>query len=302
MQDHYATLGVPKTATQDEIKAAYRKLAKQHHPDLGGDAEKLKAINEAYSVLGDPAKRSEYDRPQPRFNHGFNDPFSQQGFNEDFFSIFMNAAGMPGRQQRNSNIRVRLEVPIESVITDQAKTIRINTGNDTTDVEVKIPKGIRNGAVISYKGMGQKMYANKPPGDLLVEIAVIDNPRYQRQDDDLYSNVTIDAFEAILGTEIDFTTISGKTIRANVPAGTQSGTKLRLRGHGLPKMSSNSQGDQFIIINVLIPTNLSRDQLDHVRLASNKSNDWNSKFSALNSIWRSLNKNVELGQLVRLTA
>ena len=301
MKDHYSTLGVAKNATQDEIKSAYRKLAKQHHPDLGGDADKFKAINEAYDVLGDPNKRSEYDRPQARFEQHFQDPFAQNPFGDDFFSIFMNAAGMPGRQPRNNNIRINLEVTLESVLAEQTKTVRINTGNDSSDVAVTIPKGIRNGAVISYKGLGQKTLANRPPGDLLVEVRVKDHPRFARLEDDLQSNVTITAFDAILGKELDFTTIAGKTVRINIPPGTQSGTKLRLKGHGMPKMNVASYGDQFLVINVLIPNNLTTEQLDHVRAAAGKTVEHDIKFRALNSIWQSLNKNDGLGRMIRLT-
>ena len=276
MKDHYSTLGVSKNATQDEIKAAYRKLAKQHHPDLGGDADKFKSINEAYDVLGDTAKRAEYDKPQSRFEQHFNDPFTNGTFGDDFFSIFMNAAGMPGRQPHNNNLRMVIDVTLESIMLDQTHTVRVNNGNGTTDVEVKIPKGIRNGAVINYKGMGQRIHANRPPGDLLVEIRIKEHPSFRRQDDDLYSNVTVDAFSAILGTEIDFTTLSNKTIRFTIPPGTQSNSTFRLRGHGLCKMSKQGNGDQFIVVNVLIPTNLTKKQLDHIRAAMKMDDQANS--------------------------
>lgn len=265
MQDHYSTLGVNKNASADEIKSAFRKLAKQHHPDLGGDQAKFQQINEAYETLSDPQKRAAYDNPRPQHGFGFGGgqgPNWGTAFEDDFFSVFMNAAGMPHgrRQQRNGNIRLGVDITLDSILQDQKKTIRVNTGSGTEDVEVNIPRGIRSGAVISYKGMGQRVYSNQPAGDLLVEIRVRNDPKFQRRDDDLVSNVEISAIDAMIGTEIDFETITKKIVRVSIPPGTQPNTTMRLANNGLPRMNSAGQGHQYLLINVKIPTNLTEEQ------------------------------------------
>lgn len=259
MQDHYTTLGLSKSASQDEIKSAFRRLAKQHHPDIGGDPNKFKAINEAYTVLSDPAKRAEYDNPRSQFHFSSRSWDHGSAFDMDeFFSVFTGAAGFPGRRQpqRNANYRTTMTIPLESILEDQTKVIIVNN----QEIEVKIPKGIRSGAVISYKGLGKNDIKGMPPGDLLIEILVQDSDKYKREGDDLHSTITIDSFDAMLGTQIDFKTIRGKSVRISIPRGMQHGTVMRLHGEGLP--SQSKYGNQYIKIAVLTPTNLTQEQLD----------------------------------------
>jgi len=267
MKDHYSTLGISKTASQEEIKSAYRKLAKQYHPDLGGDADKFKSINEAYDVLGDPSKRAEYDRPQPHFNFtnqgNQGSAWDMNGLNMDeFFSIFAGAGFPPGnrRPKANANLRARMVIQLESILEPQKKIIQI--GDDKRDIEVNIPRGVRNGAVISYKGMGQKANPNLPAGDLLIEIAIQEHKDYVREGDDLHSRITVDAIDAILGCVVDFRTIRGKTVRVNIPRGVQHGQTLRLQGEGIPNNQGNKTGNQYLQISVLVPTNLTANQLE----------------------------------------
>ena len=264
MKDHYSTLGVAKTATQDEIKSAYRKLAKQHHPDLGGDADKFKSINEAYDVLGDAAKRADYDRPQPQFNYSSQGSgWDMNGLNMDeFFSIFAGAGFPPGnrRPKANANLRARMVINLESILEPQKKIIQV--GDDKREIEVNIPRGVRNGAVISYKGLGQKANPNLPAGDLLIEIAIQDHKDFIREGDDLHSKITVDAIDAMLGCSVDFRTIRGRTVRVNIPRGVQHGQTLRLQGEGIPNNQGNKIGNQYLQIAVLVPTNLSASQLE----------------------------------------
>lgn len=263
MKDHYSTLGVAKTASQDEIKSAYRKLAKQYHPDLGGDADKFKSINEAYDVLGDPSKRADYDRPQPQFN--FNNQgqaWDMNGLNMDeFFSIFAGAGFPPGnrRPKTNATLRARLTINLESVLEAQKKIIQV--GDSSKDIEVNIPRGVRNGAVISYKGMGQKANPNLPAGDLLIEIVIQEHKDYIREGDDLHSKLTVDAIDAMLGCEKEFRTIRGKIVRVNIPRGVQHGQVMRLQGEGIPNNQGNKIGNQYLQVLVQIPTNLTSDHL-----------------------------------------
>lgn len=277
MRDPYQTLGVDKNATADDIKSAYRKLAKKHHPDLGGDPEKFKELNEAHDILSDPNKKAQFDHGG--FNQSFNPSanayrngahfhFEDIFNNEDFMNIFAQAAGFPGgrRKPKNSNIRIRLSVTLDSILNEQIKNIDINIGSGNKQVEIKIPAGIHDGAIITYRGMGQNTYTDQPAGDLMVEITVLQNERFTRTNEDLHSNITIDCFKATLGTPIEFLTIRGKRVKINVPPGSQNGTVLRLPGEGLPSMNRNKFiGSQYLKINVSIPTNLTNEQIDLVK-------------------------------------
>lgn len=277
MRDPYQILGVNKDASQEEIKSAYRKLAKKYHPDLGGDPEKFKEINEANDVLSDPNKKAQYDMGgfNQQFHPGANAYRSGTHFhfedifnNEDFMNIFAQAAGFPGgrRKPRNSNIRIRMTLPLESILQEQSKTVDINIGNGNKQVEIKIPAGIHDGAVITYRGMGQNTYSDQQPGDLMVEVSIQQHERFTRMNEDLHSNITVDCFKATLGTSIEFLTIRGKRVKVNIPAGSQNGTILRLPSEGLPSMNRNKFiGNQYLKINVSIPTNLTNEQIDLVK-------------------------------------
>lgn len=287
MRDPYEILGVTKNATADEIKSAYRRLAKQHHPDLGGDPEKFKEINEAHDILSDPNKKAQFDSMGRfnQFNAGANQYRSGTHFhfedifsNDDFMNIFAQAAGFPGgrRRPKNSNVRIRMTVPLESLLTEQVKTLEINTGSGNKPVEIKIPAGIHDGAVITYRGMGQTTYPDQPAGDLMVEVTVSPHERFQRMNEDLHSNITIDCFKATIGTSIEFTTIRGKRVKVTIPEGSQNGTVLRLPGEGLPSMNRNKfVGSQYLHISVSIPTNLTNEQIELVKQIVNIQNGLN---------------------------
>lgn len=287
MRDPYETLGVNRTATADEIKSAYRKLAKKHHPDLGGNPEKFKEINEAHDILSDPDKKAHFDsggfRQQfdPRANSyrsGTHFHFEDIFNNEDFMNIFAQAAGFPGarKRARNSNIRIRLNVTLESLLQEQIQNVEIKTDSGKKQVEIKIPAGIHDGAIITYRGMGQNTFADQPAGDLMVEINVAPHERFIRANEDLHSNITIDCFKATLGTSIEFTTIRNKRIKVTIPAGCQNGTVLRIPSEGLPSMNRNKYiGNQYIKINVSIPTNLTNEQIELVKQIVNIQNGLN---------------------------
>lgn len=287
MRDPYETLGVSRTANADEIKSAYRKLAKKYHPDLGGDPEKFKEINEAHDILSDPNKKAHFDsggfRQQfdPRANayrSGTHFHFEDIFNNEDFMNIFAQAAGFPGgrRKPKNSNVRIRMTVTLESILQEQIKNIDINTGNGNKQVEIKIPAGIHDGAVITYRGMGQNTYPDQPAGDLMVEISIQPTDRFTRMNEDLHSNITVDCFKATLGTSIEFVTIRGKRVKVAIPTGCQNGTVLRLPGEGLPSMNRNKfVGSQYLRINISVPTNLTNEQIELVKQLVNIQNDLN---------------------------
>jgi curved DNA-binding protein len=253
--NYYETLGVGKNATAAEIKSAYRKLAKECHPDIGGDAERFKTISEAYDTLKDDNKKHQYDLSLNGFRNAYTTNTVHDFINEDFFRIF-GSAGMPfgRRHPRNQDIRVRISMPLESVLRANEQAVEVNTGKETKTIKVQIPAGISDGALINYKGMGQNVHADQPAGNLIVEIRIKPSPLFERVDDDIYSKVNVSVWQAMLGAELDFVTIRGKTVKVKVPPGTQFGQLLRLANEGLPRMNSNNVGNQYLQVMITVPT------------------------------------------------
>lgn len=285
MQNHYQTLGVSETATQEEIKAAYRKLAMQHHPDKNfgsHDSEgKFKELNEAYDTLKDPAKRHAYDSSR---NSSFG--FNSENLNEANFDSILNnlyetlfRENMRGNKfewgtgkkwnpyatPKNPNIRVTVEVPLRSVLSEHKKVISINTANHKSDVEITIPIGLKSGTVITYKGLGMSQIKETEPGDLVVEFIVIADPQFEVAGDDLVSILTIDALQAIIGSEVEFTTIHNRKIKITIPAGTQHGATFRISNIGLPIAQTGIFGHQFLKIHLKVPTDLNSTHLAQIR-------------------------------------
>lgn len=237
MTDHYATLGVTKTATPDEIKRAYRKLASQHHPDKGGDTAQFQRVEEAYRVLSDPAQRQRYDNPQPQFGgFGF-----QQGQNiHDIFSQ------MFGQQPRRGHIRMTIGVDLVDVINGSTRTVQLGTAQGTNTVEIAIPRGIDDGDTVQYGGIG-------PGGsDLMVQFRVNPMPNWRREGINLHTEVRVSIWRLITGGEIIMTTLMGNELTVTVPPMTQPNTVMRLRAHGI-QHRSGQQGDIMVRIVAQIP-------------------------------------------------
>lgn len=247
MTDHYATLGVARTASQDEIKRAFRKLASQHHPDKGGDTAKFQQIQAAYDVLGDEAKRQAYDRPQPQFgNFG-------GGANFNFQDIFGQMFGQqnPFAQQhaRRGHVRMSLWISLLDVATGGTRTVSIGTQTGAQTVEINIPVGINDGDNVQYEGLG-------PGGsDLVVQFRIQTDPNWERQGLNLITNRRISVFDLILGCDTVIRDITGAELSLTVPSGTQPGTLLRLKGRGLPDRRG-AQGDAFVRISTELPVNI----------------------------------------------
>ena len=246
MSDHYATLGVAKNASPDEIKRAFRKLASQHHPDKGGDTAMFQRIQAAYDVLGDPAKRQQYDNPSPFGNQGSN-PFNGQSFNFNFGSGGFNFGDIFGafnqaQQQRRGHVRMSLWIKLSDVATGGKRPVA--WGNHT--VEIDIPLGIGDGDNVQYGGIA-------PGGqDLVVQFRVQPDPRWARDGLNLITEVTVPIWDLLLGSEITVTDILGNQLVATVPARTQPRTMLRLRGKGLRSRNGNT-GDILVRVNAQIP-------------------------------------------------
>jgi curved DNA-binding protein len=272
MADHYATLGVSKNATQDEIKKAYRKLAAKHHPDRGGDTAKFQEIQGAYAVLSDDQKRAEYDNPAPAFGDGFQ---QYGGMPEGFEDLFRNFGGPFGdifggrRPQpvRNRTLNLQTDITLEEAFLGKEliATVQLPSGRDQV-LEVRIPAGVRDGTVLRLSGMGDDSVSNAPRGDIHLSVNVRSHHVFQRTNDDLFMNLDISCLEAIIGCTKQFDTIEGKTLEINIPPGIQHSQVMSVQGHGMPLMSDKRmRGRLMLSINITIPKNLTESQKDLIR-------------------------------------
>lgn len=271
--DYYSILGVPRGASEEEIKRAYRKLAMQHHPDRGGDQAQFQQIQEAYDTLGDPQKRQAYDNPQPQghhfsFNFGGGDPFG------DIFSQFGFGPGvdpfahMRQQQRRNKDIRIRIHVGLAETLKEQVKTVSVQTSSgERQTVNVNIPQGITSGSTIKYPGLGDNMFSTLPRGDLIVQFVVDEDPQYSVHGIDLLYKVVINALDAMTGIAVDIPGIEGRVFNMQIPAGTTHSAKFRIPNQGLYAMNQNGQVRGSLIVEVFldVPKCNTPQQLDLAR-------------------------------------
>lgn len=279
-KDYYDILGVSRNATDEEIKKAYRNLARKYHPDLHPDKKaemeaKFKEINEAYSVLIDPKKRSDYDLTghvtfepgmggYPPGGAGF--PYEDfGGFGGGFEDIFGEIFGRPGRRrgiQRGADIEYHLEVDFMHAVkgTEVRITVARRTGA-SEKMTVKIPPGIKTGSRVRVAGKGDLGYEGGPNGDLFIITSVKPHQYFRRVSNDIYVDVPVTIMEAALGAEVEVPTIDGPT-RIKIPAGTQGGQKLRIKSRGVYYVEEaygvleNKRGDEYVVINVSVPKKL----------------------------------------------
>lgn len=265
MSNHYQTLGVEKTATDDEIKKAYRRLAMKHHPDRGGDQSEFQKIQEAYAVLSDPAKRQQYDNPHPNFsNSGFPPEF------EEIFSSFGGFNPFQFRHQsptRNKNLNLQTSITLEEAFTGKEliASIYVAEGKEHI-VNVKIPAGIQDGTTLKLSQMGDNTIANAPPGDVYLSVHVLPHALFHREGDNLVKEISLNVLDAIIGTSITIETLDKRTLNVNIPPGTQQGATLRLTGFGMPNIKDNRfRGQLFLVVKLVVPTNLTDQQKDLIR-------------------------------------
>jgi DnaJ-class molecular chaperone len=293
-KDYYATLGVPRTATDKEIRAAFRKLARTHHPDVNqGDKaaeDRFKEINEANEVLGDPEKRKKYDELGPRWQEyeqweragkpGPN-PFSGgDGFGyrtvspdelegmfgnrapfSDFFQQFFGgepeASGAPRPRRRVSrrgqDVQGDAEISLEDAYNGSALTVDLSSAEGPRRVEVKIPAGINDGARVRASGQGSSGRGGGPRGDLFIRVHIRPHAAFTRTGHDLAVRVPTPLATALAGGTVQVPTLRGTTAQLSIPAGTQNGSRLRLRGLGMPRLHGEGSGDLLATVDVRLP-------------------------------------------------
>ncbi|BBO85705.1 DnaJ C-terminal domain-containing protein [Desulfosarcina ovata] len=286
-QDYYQILGVSKTATDSEIKKAYRKLAMKYHPDHSkGDKnaeEMFKKVSEAYAVLSDKEKRQQYDTFG---STDFHQRYSQEDIfrNADLGDIlkefgfggkgmrFSFGGGSPfgggpfgGHQRRQappkgSDLVYELPLTLQEVASGASKTVTFQHQGRNENITVKIPPGMITGKKLRLAGKGEQSGFGGPAGDLFIQSRVVDDPVFTSEEWNLNTTVTIRLSESLLGTQVSIPTVDGGELSLKIPPGTRHKTRMRLAGHGLPKMKGGEKGDLYVTVIVDVPKKLTSEQ------------------------------------------
>ncbi|MEJ8802294.1 J domain-containing protein [Pontibacter sp. H249] len=290
-KDYYKILGVDKTASQADIKKAYRALAKKYHPDKNKDDKaaenKFKDVSEAYEVLGDKDKRTQYDQlganwrqfqqgggPRGGQYQQHGGGFSQQDIHDmfggggrggfsDFFEQFFGGGGGfgqatsgRGRANKGQDYQAEMEITLEEAYTGTSRLI----STDTQQLRITTKPGVADGQTLRIKGKGATAAGGGENGDLYIKVLVKPHPKFERKGDDLYTDLNLDIYTAILGGETQVNTMSGK-LKLKIPEGTQNGKTLRLRGKGMPHYGKpDHYGDLYVKISVMLPAKLSTEE------------------------------------------
>lgn len=297
--DLYKVLGVSKTATQDEIKKAYRKLSRKYHPDMNPDnpsaESKFKEIQNAFDVLGDETKRKQYDTfgtTMPGGGGGSPFPWGGAGGGNgpidlgnifggqiDLESLFGGGGGRGatagrGRKGRaGQDIEMEIQIPFRVAIEGGSHELAYEVNGRRERKTVKIPAGVENGTVVRIGGEGLPGTAGGPPGDILLKVNVASDPVFRREGQNLLMDLPLTIAEAVLGAKVDVPTLNDGLVSLTIPRGTSSGMKLRLKGKGAPDRQTGQRGDQYVVIKIIVPKildaeaeNLVRSLDEHTRL------------------------------------
>jgi len=280
--DYYKILGIDNTASEQEIKKAYRKLARKLHPDLNPDdthaKKKFQEINEAHEVLSDPEKRKKYDKYGKDWPHAeefekakqqqqyqyagqqqYQDAYSGEDFSDFFDTMFGGAAGQGRRSSvkyRGQDFNAELQLDLTDVYESHKRTLTVNGKK----IRLTIPAGVRNEQTIKIKGHGGPGINGGPNGDLYITFTITNKSKFNRTGNDLYSTYDLDLYTAILGGEITVDTFNSK-VKLKVKSETQNDTKVKLKGKGFPVYKKEGQfGDLYITYKIKIPVNLSEKE------------------------------------------
>lgn len=277
MHDYYKTLGVARTATKDEIRKAYKKIARENHPDVKPDdkaaSERFKQATEAYEVLGDEDKRKQYDQFGAAYRQAGGSPFGQQGgagpidlgdlfggqFDlGDLFGAggFRGGRAAPPRPSRGEDIKTVIQVPFQMSADGGTYEVLVRRDGTVEKLDVKIPAGIKPGGTLRLTGQGEPGRQGGPAGDLLVTVNVAPHRYFRREGHDVLVDVPLTLAEAALGAKVDVPTLNSGEVTLTVPPGTPSGAKLRLKGKGFPDQKTRQPGDQFVVIKIVPPREL----------------------------------------------
>jgi curved DNA-binding protein len=280
---HYDTLGIPKTATQDEIKTAYRKLASKHHPDKGGSTEEFKKVQTAYDTIGNADKRAQYDAEQAggdtahfKFNNftangpEMADVFAnlrrQFGGGPGFDPFSQFTAAQQRRSPMNPDVRISLQLELLDTFKEQEKELTINIPNvKTENIKIKVPRGVQTGNVIRYPGLGSNQIPNAPRSDLYVQYHVRVPSNFEQRGIDLFTTLNINCLEAIVGCEKEVHGVDGKVFSMKIPPGVQYGAKFGIPDQGAYTTEHPGRGKLIVVLQIYIPKELSTDQITIIK-------------------------------------
>ena len=249
--NYYEILGVNKTASSEQIKQAYKKLAKEHHPDLGGDSKKFAEINAAYDVLKDSQKRDEYDISLEQKYNSFS---NFENFDINVFNDIFEHAFRDYRVHSNKDINIVLNVSLSDVFADSTIQVNYKTSSEKNEtIDVLIPAGIKTGDIIKFKGLGDDTNSKLPRGNLNIKIQVNEEPTWKRNNNDLWQKQTVNVFDLLLGCVIIITTPEGSKVKLNIPKGSAPASVFSIAKYGIPDRVSKVRGNVYIQLETFVP-------------------------------------------------
>lgn len=261
--DYYSILGIPKNASEQDIRKAYKKKSMQHHPDRGGNEEEFKRVNEAYQTLKDPQKRQQYDNPQPQYN--FNTS-NMGGFEDVFSSMF--GAGFQQRQrqrQRNRDVQLQYQLDLKDCFVGKNVSLHYTLPSGRQEyIDVRIPPGAKDGDTVNVPQFGDDSIPHMPRGNLLLRIRVATPKGWDLHNLDLIHSISVDIFDLITGTDVIVHSPEGKNINLKIPKGTQPDTTFSIQGYGLPDANSRRRGSIFVKVKGKVPNIKDNDLLGQI--------------------------------------